>query len=104
MGESPDLPPLTQKRLERRRKRREVKEMADVSTIGTVFPMAILIGLFGGQAIGGWLGARSAGALIGLGIGIAAGFYNVYKVIQIAERKEREAEARARDDSSDAAP
>ncbi|MEM6706603.1 MAG: AtpZ/AtpI family protein, partial [Acidobacteriota bacterium] len=99
MADSPDLPPLSEKRLERRKKRREVKEMADVSTIGTVFPMAILIGLFGGQAIGGWFGARSAGALIGLGIGIAAGFYNVYKVIKVAERREREAAGHGAEDS-----
>ncbi len=75
-------PPLSPKRLERRRKRQEALRMADVSTIGTVFPVAILIGLFGGQAIGGFFGARQVGAVIGLLIGIASGFYNVYKVIQ----------------------
>ncbi len=75
-------PPLDEKRLKRREKRREAMEMADVSTIGTVFPMAILVGLFGGQAIGNFFGHRQAGALIGLGVGIAAGFYNVYKVIR----------------------
>ena len=56
--------------------------MADVSTIGTVFPVAILIGLFGGQYLGGLFGARQVGAVVGLLIGIASGFYNVYKVIQ----------------------
>ena len=83
-AEPPSAPrlPTDEKRLRRREKRRETLEMADVSTIGTVFPVAILLGLFGGQAIGDFFGYRQLGALIGLAVGIASGFYNVYKVIR----------------------
>lgn len=102
MSEVP-RPPLDEKRLGRRKKRREVVEMANASTIGTVFPMAILIGVFAGQAIGGWLGNRRLGALVGLAVGVVSGFYNVYKVVKAAERRELEAErATAGDDSDEA--
>lgn len=54
--------------------------MADLSTVGLVFPVAVVIGFFAGRTIGRWLGAEEAGALTGVLIGVASGFYNLWKV------------------------
>jgi hypothetical protein len=54
--------------------------MADLSTVGLVFPVAVVIGYFAGRTIGGWLGAEEGGALAGILVGVASGFYNLWKV------------------------
>jgi hypothetical protein len=75
----------------RRLRRREWARGVDLSTVGLVFPIAILLGIFGGRAIGSWLGARELGTWIGGGFGIAAGFYNLIKVALFLQREERRA-------------
>ena len=77
-------------------KRRSRAQMLDFSTIGMVFPISLLIGYFGGMKVGSWLDAASLGSWIGLTIGFFAGFYNLWKMILLIERRE----AAARDDGS----
>lgn len=85
-------------REERADKRRRRVQMLDFSTIGMVFPISLLIGYFGGMKIGEWLGSASMGSWIGLGLGFLAGFYNLWKMILLIERREaaeREEDGRA---------
>jgi hypothetical protein len=53
----------------------------DLSAVGLAFPVALLLGYFGGRLIGGWLGNASLGAMIGVLFGIAGGFYNLFKMV-----------------------
>ena len=62
--------------------------MLDFSTVGMVFPVALLIGYFGGMKIGSWLGSADLGSWIGLGIGFLSGFYNLWKMIRLLERRD----------------
>ncbi len=58
------------------------RRLLDVATIGLVFPVASALGFLAGKAVGAWFDAANAGALIGGLFGVAAGFYNVYQVVQ----------------------
>jgi hypothetical protein len=53
----------------------------DLSAVGLAFPVALLLGYFGGRTIGGWLGNAQLGSLIGALLGIAGGFYNLFKMV-----------------------
>ncbi len=53
---------------------------ADLMSLGLVFPIAIVLGFFLGRWIGGLLGHPEAGQWIGLVWGVAAGFWELYKV------------------------
>lgn len=81
------------RRARRRHRRRSLARMTDLSTVGLVFPVAALLGWFGGRAVGGWLGNAEVGALVGLLLGIVAGFYNVFKVALELQKRDREEEA-----------
>ncbi|MGA2080964.1 MAG: AtpZ/AtpI family protein [Holophaga sp.] len=52
----------------------------DLMALGMVFPIAIALGFFIGRWIGGLLGHPRAGMLVGLVWGVAAGFWELYKV------------------------
>ena len=73
--------------------------MADLSTVGLVFPVAVVIGYFGGKTIGGWLGSEEGGALAGVLFGVVSGFYNLVKVALRLQRQDREEQAGPSDDS-----
>ena len=53
----------------------------DLSAVGLAFPIALLIGYFLGRTIGGWLGNAQLGSLVGALLGIAGGFYNLFKMV-----------------------
>ncbi len=92
LGTGPDSGPSPipeQARVARAEGRREAVRLLDLSTIGLVFPVALLMGYFGGGAAGGWLGRPDLGSWLGLGLGFLAGFYNVFKVVGQLERRER---------------
>jgi Putative F0F1-ATPase subunit Ca2+/Mg2+ transporter len=61
--------------------RRARFRVLDLSAVGLAFPIALLLGYFGGRLIGGWLGNPQAGAMIGVAVGIAGGFYNLFKMV-----------------------
>lgn len=72
--------------------------MLDFSTVGLVFPVSLLIGYFGGMKIGSWFDAADLGSWIGLGIGFLAGFYNLWKMILLIQRREAAAEGEDADE------
>lgn len=58
----------------------------ELMSLGLVFPIAIVLGLFGGRWIGGWFGHPAAGQWIGLAYGIATGFWELYKTTKRLDR------------------
>lgn len=52
----------------------------DLMAMGLVFPIAIVLGFFIGRWVGGLVGHPEGGQWIGLIWGIAAGFWELYKV------------------------
>jgi ATP synthase protein I len=63
------------------------KALAELSTIGMTMVLATVIGLAGGYFLDRWLGTMPWLTLIGLGLGIAAGFVNFFRSVRTAERK-----------------
>jgi len=58
----------------------------DLVSLGMVFPLAIVIGWYLGQWIGGMFGRPVAGRLIGLALGILSGFWELFKVTKRLEK------------------
>jgi len=58
----------------------------DLISLGMVFPIAIVLGWYIGQWIGGLLGHPKPGRLIGLAFGILSGFWELFKVAKRLER------------------
>ena len=86
-SEQPNRPGVP--RSQRAAKRKAFVRDVDLSTTGMVFPIAILIGYFGGGLVGGWFGREQLGSWIGLGLGLASGFYNLFKVALLLQRREQ---------------
>jgi ATP synthase protein I len=63
------------------------KALAELSTIGMTMVLATVIGLAGGYFLDRWLGTTPWLTLIGLGLGIAAGFVNFFRLVRTAERR-----------------
>ena len=55
--------------------------MFDLASIGITLALAICIGYFGGKWLGGKLGNAAVGSFIGFGIGVAAGFMEMFRSI-----------------------
>ena len=62
------------------------KALGELSTIGMTLVLATVIGLAGGYYLDKWLGTSPWLTLIGLGIGIAAGFVNLFRTVNRAGR------------------
>lgn len=62
------------------------KALAELSTIGMTMVLSTVIGLAGGYFLDRWLGTKPWLTLIGLGLGIAAGFVNLFRSVKTAER------------------
>ena len=69
---------------------RERSLWADLLSVGMVFPIAIVVGLFAGRWIGGWFGHRDLGQWIGLAWGVAAAFWELFKMSQKLDRYDAE--------------
>lgn len=67
----------------------------ELLSMGMVFPISITLGFFLGRWIGGRFGHGALGQWIGLGMGIASGFWELYKVTKRLDRMDA---AAARDD------
>ncbi len=52
----------------------------ELMSMGMVFPIAIVLGFFLGRWVGGLLGHPRPGQWIGLILGVATGFWELYKV------------------------
>jgi ATP synthase protein I len=62
------------------------RALAEVSSIGMTLVAATVIGLLAGYAADRWLGTRPWLLLLGLGLGIAAGFVSLFRSVKRAER------------------
>jgi hypothetical protein len=65
---------------------RERAIWGDLISLGMVFPIAIVLGFYGGRWIGGWFGHAAVGQWIGLAYGIATAFYELYKTTKRLDR------------------
>lgn len=75
---------------------------ADLMSIGMVFPIAIFLGLLGGRWVGAKTGHADLGQWLGLGLGIGAAFWELYKTTVKLGRIDAEA-AKAAQAARDAA-
>ncbi len=62
------------------------KALGDVAGVGITLVLATVIGLAGGYYADRWLGTSPLFLLLGLGLGIAAGFVNLFRTVKAAER------------------
>jgi ATP synthase protein I len=62
------------------------KALAELSSIGMTLVLATVIGLAGGYYLDRWLGTSPWLVMIGLGLGIVAGFVNFFRSVKRAER------------------
>jgi ATP synthase protein I len=61
--------------------------IGQMSTIGMSFVLAIVIGFGAGYWLDGALGTKPWLEFVGFFLGLAAGVLNVYRVMQLANRK-----------------
>src|SRR5438876_12009364 len=62
------------------------KSVGELASIGMTMVLATVIGLAGGYYADRWLGTSPIFLLIGLGLGIAAGFVSLFRTAKDAER------------------
>ena len=55
--------------------------MFDLASIGITLALAICIGYFGGKWLGGKLGNAAVGSFIGFGMGVVAGFMEMFRSV-----------------------
>jgi len=72
--------------------RASFRQFALYSHIGMMFPIAIIIGFFGGYLLDGWVGTRPLFSLLGVVLGFAAATRNLLKTISIEDDEERRSE------------
>jgi ATP synthase protein I len=65
----------------------EWKSVGELASIGMAMVLSTVIGLGGGWALDRWLGTSPWLTLIGLGLGIAAGFVSLFRAAKAAERR-----------------
>lgn len=63
------------------------KALGELSSIGITLVVATVIGLVAGHYADRWLGTTPWLLLLGLGLGIAAGFVNLFRSVNRAERE-----------------
>jgi ATP synthase protein I len=62
------------------------KALGELSTVGITLVLATVIGLAGGYYADRWLGTSPWLLLIGLGLGIAAGFVSLFRSVKKSEQ------------------
>ncbi len=63
------------------------KALGELSSIGITLVLATVIGLGAGYYADRWLGTKPWLTLLGLGLGIAAGFVNLFRSVSRTERE-----------------
>lgn len=67
--------------------RENLQLIGQLSTVGLAFVLALVLGFGGGYLLDGWLGTRPWLSFLGFFLGLAAGIVNVYRIMQIAQKK-----------------
>jgi ATP synthase protein I len=67
--------------------REDLQLIAQLSTVGFAFVLAIVIGFGGGYLLDTWLGTSPWLSFLGFFLGLAAGIVNVYRIMQLAQKK-----------------
>jgi ATP synthase protein I len=63
------------------------RALGELSSVGLTLVVATVIGLVAGYYADKWLGTTPWLLLLGLGLGIAAGFVNLFRSVKRAERE-----------------
>jgi ATP synthase protein I len=85
--------PAEPSRPDRRPDRRWVRQVGVLSGVGLTLVISTVLGLWGGYALDGWLGTKPWLMLVGLLLGIASGFVNLFRAAGIFGREGRQAES-----------
>ncbi|MBI4637423.1 MAG: AtpZ/AtpI family protein [Candidatus Rokubacteria bacterium] len=67
------------------------RALGDLAHVGFAFVVATALGLGAGYYADRWLGSNPWLTLVGLGLGIAAGFVNFFRSIRAAQQDENDA-------------
>jgi ATP synthase protein I len=68
--------------------RENIRLIGQLSTLGLSFVLAIVMGFRGGYLLDQWLGTSPWLTFLGFLVGIAAAIVNVYRVMQLANKKQ----------------
>ena len=66
------------------------RALGGLATVGITLVVATGGATIGGYFLDGWLGTKPLFTLIGLGVGISAGFREFFRAIKRAENEERD--------------
>jgi ATP synthase protein I len=72
--------------------RRWVRQLGVLSGVGLTLVVSTLLGFWGGHVLDGWLGSSPWLMLLGLLLGIASGFVNLFRATGLLDREGRQGE------------
>jgi F0F1-type ATP synthase assembly protein I len=72
--------------------RRWVQQLGTLSGVGLTLVISTVLGLWGGYVLDRWLGSAPWLMLVGLGLGIASGFVNLFRAAGMFGGEEGKAE------------
>lgn len=68
--------------------RRWIRQLGVLSGVGLTLVISTVLGLWGGHALDGWLGTSPWLTLVGLLLGIAAGFVNLFRATGVFDGRQ----------------
>jgi ATP synthase protein I len=67
--------------------REDIQLIGQLMSVGFAFVFALVIGFGGGYLLDQWLGTKPWLSFLGFFLGLAAGILNVYRIMQLTERR-----------------